>query len=338
MRGALAVGDIRRWCGCLGALVAVYSPSELCCVVLVDRTGLERVSSYPRWDTGVMKRERAQDLVTNVLRALHDGQEEWPISLLSELYVFGSFARGALDPHDVDIDIEFESDEEWRLHFIGCLSYGKDPHSPIRRALTRGKRGIQFQFNFRDRADFELTLLWRRGDTLQAALTRLHAIQADSAAGRAPRHAMLPQFEGLDEWIPRPYREALAEAASNGALNIERCVVSEDAVTSDRARDHLAERWPPTSPLYRAASAVIAHWEQRGIDPGQGHLHGKDIRDRDTPYFAGFKWRYFTSIPACLTRYGGVEWLEIVRPTRTKPLDAFLILPGDRDLLSEIHW
>lgn len=116
-----------------------------------------------------MKRERAEDLVAQMLQCVNDHQSEWPVSLLRELYVFGSFARGALDPHDVDIDVEYESDERWVTHFIGCLSYGKDPHSPIKRALTSGKRGMQFLFNFRERADFELTLLWRKGDSLPLA-------------------------------------------------------------------------------------------------------------------------------------------------------------------------
>jgi hypothetical protein len=47
-----------------------------------------------------------------------------------------------------------------------------------------------------------MTLLWHKGDTLQTALERLNAIQPDPAAGRALREAMLPEFEGLDQWIP----------------------------------------------------------------------------------------------------------------------------------------
>jgi hypothetical protein len=62
--------------------------------------------------------------------------------------------------------------------------------------LTDGKRGCQF--NFLDRADFDMTLLWRRDDTLQTALERLNAIQADPAAGRASRDAMLPSSK---DWI-----------------------------------------------------------------------------------------------------------------------------------------
>jgi hypothetical protein len=286
----------------------------------------------------VVKRERAVDLVEHVLRALDQGRAEWPLSLVTELYIFGSFARGAIEPHDVDIDVEFEIDRRWAEHFAGCLAYGRNPHSPMKRALTGGRRGCQLEFNFRDRADFQMTLLWRPDDTLSAALERLHLIRPDPAAGRAARNAMLPQFEGIDQAIPRPIREALSEAVSSGAIAIERRVLPDGSVTSLQAREHLAYRWTPSSPLYRAASAVIADWERRGIDPCQGSLHGTDIRDKDTPYFAGFGWRYFTSIPACLTKYGGAEWIEVVRPTRTRPLDTLRILPRDRRLLDRASW
>jgi hypothetical protein len=137
-----------------------------------------------------VKRERAE----HVLQKLDERQGEWPASLVTGLYVFGSFARGAPEPHDVDIDVEHEIDERWASHFAGCLAYGRNPHSPVKRMLTDGKRGCQFQFNFRDRADFDMTLLWRKGDTLQAGLERLTAIQADPAAARAPRDAMLPHY------------------------------------------------------------------------------------------------------------------------------------------------
>jgi hypothetical protein len=291
-----------------------------------------------RCDTRVMKRERAVELVAHVLRAFDQGRAEWPLSLVTELYIFGSFARGAIEPHDVDIDVEFQIDRRWAEHFAGCLAYGRNPHSPMKRALTGGRRGCQFEFNFRDRADFEMTLLWRQDDTLRTALERLHLIRPDPAAGRAARDAMLPQFEGIDQWIPRPIREAISDAVSTGAMAVERRVLAGGPVTSLQAREHLAYRWTPSSPLYRAASAVITDWEQRGIDPCHGYLHGTGIRDKDTPYYAGFGWRYFTSIPACLTEYRGMEWLEVVRPTRTRPLDTLRILPRDHRLLDRVSW
>lgn len=280
------------------------------------------------------------ELVEHLLRNLHEGQNEWPLSVVTEVYVFGSFARGALSPHDLDIDVEYEGkrDKRWTSHFVSSLSQGRDVYAPIRRALTTGKRGYQCLFEFRGQADFEMTLLWQRSDSLDTALERLHAIKADPSAGRAPRDAMLPEFEGIDSWIPRPYREALSEAVSSKTIQIERVLLLDEQVTSALAAEHLADRWKPTSPLYRAATAVVSYWEQQGIDPGQCHLHGVDVRDRDTPYFAGFGWRYFRSIPACLTEFGGVEWLEVVRPTKTQPLHCMRIVPLDRTKLDQAAW
>jgi hypothetical protein len=101
-------------------------------------------------DTGIVKRERAMLLMEQILRALDEGKTEQPLKLVTGLYVFGSFARGALEPHDVDLDIEFEPDRQWGAHFAQCLAYGRDPHGPMKRALAGGKRGCQLQFNFRD--------------------------------------------------------------------------------------------------------------------------------------------------------------------------------------------
>jgi hypothetical protein len=216
---------------------------------------------------------------------------------------------------------------------VTSLTNGRYPYSSMRQMLTAGKRGIQFQFEFRERADFEMTLLWRHGDSLGAVFDRLHAIQGDPAAGRAERDSMLPEFEGLDDWIARPDREALCAAVGDGAIRIERLRLSDARVESEFAAKHVNRRWKRTSPLHRAAIATVHYWEQQGIDPGCCHLHGCDIRDKETPYFAGFGWRYFRSIPYCLTEHGGIEWLEVVHPTKTRSLDALRIVPVDREKL-----
>ena len=286
-----------------------------------------------------MKRERAVQLAEHILRNVDGGQEQWPLSLVTQVYVFGSFARGAVAPHDLDIDVEYDyADPDWAAHFVHCLSYGRDPHAPMRRAMTAGRRGCQMVFNFRERADFEFTALWQRGDSLAVALDRLHAIQPDKSAGRAPRDSMLPQFEGIDDWVPRPYREALCNAVNAGAIALERVLLEDGPVVSLIAVKHMDARWKSSSPLRRAAAAVIAYWERQGVDPGQGHLHGSDIRDRATPYFAGFNWRYFGSIPRCLTEFGGAEWVEVVRPTRTQPLHSLRIAPLNRGVLGSSKW
>jgi hypothetical protein len=48
--------------------------------------------------------------------------------------------------------------------------------------------------------------------------------------------------------------------------------------------------------------------------------------------------RYFRSIPYHLSEYHGVEWIEIVHPTRTLPNSALGIVPTGSDLLADADW
>jgi hypothetical protein len=221
---------------------------------------------------------------------------------------------------------------------MGELSIHRDPYALLRRRLGGNHRGYQFLFEGRARFDFPLTPLWRRGEPTSTAVQRLHAIPVDPDAGRAPRDAMLPEVEGLDRWIPRTYRERLALAVQNEAIRLERIELADASPHNTAALDHIDERWKPTSPLHRAGRAVLAHLEQRGIDPARVHLHGRDINDPQTLYFAGFKLRYFPSIPRCLSTHRGLEWLEVVHPTPAAPLHTLRIVPTKPELLLNTHW
>jgi hypothetical protein len=283
-----------------------------------------------------MKRQRALELVELLLHNLDARIDQWPLDLVTEVYIFGSFARGALEPHDVDIDIEHETPWDWATTSTSMKVRGRDPHSLFRRPLLEGRRGCQILFNHKRWADFEMTLLWARGDELEGALKRLHGIKPDPAAGRAPRDAMIPEFEGLDRWLPLYTRESLIAMVDAGALRVERLTLEDAPMTTPLMEEvRRRRRWDRSSPLFRAAKAVIAYWERRGIDPGTAHLHGKDIRDQDTPYFAGFDCRYLQSMPRCLTTFGGLEWLEVVHPTKTLPLHSLRLVPLDGDGLRD---
>jgi hypothetical protein len=150
---------------------------------------------------------------------------------------------------------------------------------------------------------------------------------------------MLPEFEGFDRWLPRPYRETLSLAVDAGVMTLERLVLPDIQVDHPLATEHLQNRWGPESPLYRAGRAVFAYYLlQRGIDPAQVHLHGRDVQDRVTPYFAGFSLRYLRSMQSCLTEDGGKESIEAVHPTRRGPLDALRVLPTDEESPLGLNW
>jgi hypothetical protein len=163
-------------------------------------------------------------------------------------------------------------------------------------------------------------------------------IAVDETATRAARDGMLPQFEGLDQWVPRHYRECTSAAVQAGAISVQRLELPAAAVADLGVREYISDRWAPTSPLFRAAHAVLAHLEERGVDLAHVHLHGRDIDQQDTPYFASFRLRYFRALPHCLTDYHGVEWIEVVHPTRTGALPALRILSIRTDLLARLPW
>ncbi|WP_406426572.1 nucleotidyltransferase domain-containing protein [Streptomyces sp. NBC_00147] len=48
-----------------------------------------------------MKGARATQLLHHMIDRLEQGG--WPLNLVEEIYVFGSYARGALEPGDVDL-------------------------------------------------------------------------------------------------------------------------------------------------------------------------------------------------------------------------------------------
>ena len=142
-----------------------------------------------------MERERAVALAEGVLERLVEGQGEWPLSVVRELYLFGSFARGALQPGDVDLNVEFDHhDKRWAAEVIQGLSYGYDPRRVFRQALVGRRRGVQFVFDGRADADFDMTLLWRRGEDPQTAAARL--LRRIPAALPTRDEEMLPRTPG----------------------------------------------------------------------------------------------------------------------------------------------
>jgi predicted nucleotidyltransferase len=63
-------------------------------------------------DTGSVNRQRATQLAEQLLRNLDARHDEWPVSIITAVYVFGSYARDATDPHDLDIDVEVHLQDE----------------------------------------------------------------------------------------------------------------------------------------------------------------------------------------------------------------------------------
>ncbi|MFE5521423.1 nucleotidyltransferase domain-containing protein [Streptomyces virginiae] len=73
----------------------------------------------------------------------------WPLGLVEEVYVFGSYARGALEPNDVDVVIEHGTDKRWLGESLDASINGRDSYVGMRQALRGRTRGISFQFRGR---------------------------------------------------------------------------------------------------------------------------------------------------------------------------------------------
>ncbi|NUP42467.1 MAG: hypothetical protein HOY76_36910 [Streptomyces sp.] len=224
-----------------------------------------------------MKRARAVELAESVLTRLHEQRDEPPLNVVTELHVFGSFARGAPEVGDLDLNIAVDAPPPQGTALVESLPLMALPETAIARELRQRRRSIQLLTRRKNDPGLEMTLLWRRGDDLPTALARLHAIKEDPDAGRAPRDHMLPAFEGLDGRINQARRQLIREAVEAGALAIERFDLADRHPSSDLACRHLAQRWKPSSPLYRAGAAVLAHLEDEGVDAGEVHLHGQDV-------------------------------------------------------------
>ncbi|MFE0858810.1 nucleotidyltransferase domain-containing protein [Streptomyces mutabilis] len=279
-----------------------------------------------------MKRERATRLLADMITRLEDGA--WPVGLVDEVYVFGSYARGALEPNDVDVVIEHGTDKRWLGESLDASINGRDSYVGMRQALRGRTRGISFQFRGRSSLldeGFELFLLWRKGEPFSLARERLASLTADPEAGPAPRDHMLAEFEGLESLVPRPARIELFGRHVKGRISITPLRLVDGDLEDSVAVRHVRRRWVETSPLRRAAMCALVALERRGVDLGDVILHGRRLFGRDQPAegcFVDLGWNGFGSMGRLLD--SGVTWLEVPRPHRTKPMDALLIEPTPR--------
>ncbi|MEJ8653760.1 hypothetical protein WKI65_38360 [Streptomyces sp. MS1.AVA.3] len=141
-----------------------------------------------------MKRERATTVLNEMLERLE--QNAWPLNLITEIHIFGSYIRGAWRSV---ISTSWSSTPLTKTlrpsNPSMPSSAAVDGYVPMRQALRGNRRGISFQFQGRDSLqseDIELLLLWRQGEPIALAKQRLAAITPDTTAGRAPRDHVLP--------------------------------------------------------------------------------------------------------------------------------------------------
>lgn len=174
-----------------------------------------------------MHRDKYTEKLVRILKTLDAGQLP---TEPTELYVFGSYSRGAIEPGDLDLILIHKSNREeylkrktaelvaqgmydWEAEAKACRSQEKD----IRAALM--KRGESIQILLGEALEMfvgggsrikpsDPILLWSKND--RDWQPKLSAIKPDESAGRAPRnhlvelkrlHCSVSAMEGVVEMI-----------------------------------------------------------------------------------------------------------------------------------------
>jgi Nucleotidyltransferase domain len=231
---------------------------------------------------------RLDALLERVVRA--DGRY---LVRVREVWVFGSFARGALEVGDVDLAVEFDQtkDEAGRW-FATLMAGGFDHLGALRRELRGNQRALEIHFNELDdlrKEGFEPQLLWRRGDSLEEARARLAAVAPNASARRAARDSVHPLLAEVEKLIPRPARQEFSLFMWARWLDAKLVKLPREQAANAITRRRFAEQWSESNPRLRAAHAVASYLEREGVAPlsagGTLYSDEREIVDAERDYW-----------------------------------------------------
>jgi hypothetical protein len=249
-----------------------------------------------------MKRAEATKRIDALLERVVTGNGRY-LGRVREVWVFGSYARGALEVGDVDLAVEFDQtrDEAGRW-FATLMAGGFDHLGALRRELRGNQRVLEIHFNELEelREDgFEPQLLWRRSDSLAQARARLAALTPDPSAQRAPRDAVHPLLAEDERRIPRPARQEFSVLMWAGLIDAKLVELPNERAANAVTRRRFVHQWSEANPRFRAAHAVAAYLERKGIAPlsagGTLYSDERQIVDAERDY-----WR-----PRVAIHFGG---------------------------------
>jgi Nucleotidyltransferase domain len=239
-----------------------------------------------------VKRLEARSRVDALLGRVVNGEGRY-LPRVREVWIFGSYARGALEVGDVDLAVEFEQtkDEAGRW-FATLMAGGFDHLGALRRELRGNQRVLEIHFNelndLRKEA-FEPLLLWRRGDSLEEARARLVALAPDANARRAMRDTVHPLLADVEKLILRPARQEFSLFMWAGWLDATLVELRSRQAANDVTRRRFAEQWSASNPRFRAAHAVASYLEREGIAPlsagGTLYSDEREILDAERDYW-----------------------------------------------------
>lgn len=239
-----------------------------------------------------MKRSEATKRIDALLGRVATGEGRYLLRV-REVWIFGSYARGALEVGDIDLAVEFDQtkDEAGRW-FATLLSGGFDHLGALRRELRGSQRVLEIHFNELEdlrKEGFEPQLLWSRGDSLEEARARLAALAPDPGAQRAARDTVHPLLAEVEKLIPRPARQEFSLFMWAGWVDAKLVELPDGQAATAVTRRRFAAQWAETNPRFRAAHAVARYLEQEGIAPlsagGTVYSDEREILDRERDHW-----------------------------------------------------
>jgi hypothetical protein len=219
-----------------------------------------------------VKRSEATRRIEGLLERVANGESRY-LPRVRELWIFGSYARGALEVGDIDLAVEFDqTKDEAGWWFATLMAGGFDHLGALRRELRGNQRALEIHFNELDnlrKEGFEPQLLWQRGDSLEEAHARLLALAPDANAQRATRDTVHPLLADVEKLIPRPARQEFSLFVWAGSLDAKLVELPLEQAANAVTRRRFADQWSESNPRFRAAHAVASYLERVGVDAAE---------------------------------------------------------------------
>jgi predicted nucleotidyltransferase len=217
-----------------------------------------------------VKRSEARRRIEALLGRVVSGEGRY-LPRVREVWIFGSYARGALEVGDVDLVVEFDQTKEEAGRWFAILMAGDFDHlGALRRELRGSQRVLELHFHELDelrKEGFEPLVLWRRGDSLEEARVRLAALAPDANARRAARDTVHPLLAEVEKLIPRPARQEFSLFMWAGWLDAKLVELPPAQAGNLVTRRRFGEQWSQANPRFRAAHAAACYLERDGIAP-----------------------------------------------------------------------
>jgi hypothetical protein len=275
-----------------------------------------------------VKRTEATRRIERLLELVAGGDGRY-VPRVREVWIFGSYARGAVEVGDVDLAIEFDQtkDEAGRW-FATALAGGFDQLAALRRELRGNQRVLELHLNDLDelrKEGFDPQLLWERGDSFEAARGRLHALAPDADAGRASRDTVHPLLAEVEKLVPRPARQEFSLFMWAGWFDTKLVDLPAREAKNPVTRRRFRQQWSVSNPRFRAAHAVASYLEEEGIAPliagGTLYSDQREVIDEERDYWS----------PAVAVHFGlHARVRRVAVPARRTLTDPF----GGKDGLS----